>query len=64
MIPVNWSTYVLSVSMRSISGLDFLGFPSSDGDGGAEADGEEELVGAVGLRDKEMAWHAEMDGYQ
>ena len=35
MTPVRSSTYSFSVSMRSVSGLAFLGFPSADGDGGA-----------------------------
>jgi len=31
MIPVSFSTYNLSVSMRSIRGLDFFGFESGEG---------------------------------
>jgi hypothetical protein len=30
-IPVNWSTYVFSVSIKSVKGLVFEGFPSAGG---------------------------------
>ena len=30
MMPVSWSTYVFSVSIRSFKGLDFFGFGSGD----------------------------------
>lgn len=47
MIPVSWSTYSFSVSMRSINGFDFLGFPSAEGEEGRESPG---VIGVVGVK--------------
>jgi hypothetical protein len=49
MMPVNRSTYVLSVSRRSMRGLDFFGLPSNEGDGGAELEALDGVVGVKGI---------------
>jgi hypothetical protein len=45
-MPVSWSTYTFSVSIKSVSGFDFFCFPSHEGEGGPELEG---LVGVVGV---------------
>ena len=45
-MPVSWSTYTFSVSIKSVSGFDFFCFPSGEGEGGPELEG---LVGVVGV---------------
>ena len=49
MMPVRWSTYTFSVSIRSVRGLDFFCFPSGEGEGERESEKPDGLLGVVGV---------------
>jgi hypothetical protein len=46
-IPASWSTYDFSVSIKSIRGLDFFGFPSDEV--GDDDEGSDKETGSTGL---------------